>query len=159
MGVLLPTHARRRACAYEVNVTARSRTCMVPRSHSNQNRICCDPNRYSESRIGPQIVPLLSHPVTAFAHHPCSPSAERLSWLLSCGLRQTGKEAIDSDSVLHTLSEQVISVCPCASPLIITRGFLGSTSWKQPDLGYRSYVLISTVLLLHLLIVYAWKSA
>src|SRR6266567_1133651 len=37
---------------------------------------------------------------------------------------------------------------------------IGSTSsWYQPDLNYRSYVLISTTLLIHLRIVYAWESA
>ena len=85
-----------------MNLTARSRTFMVPRSHSNQKRMCCCPTRYSESRIGLQIVPLLTHPVAAFTHHPCFPAAEFLSCFSPCGLRQSGKEVIDASSVLDT---------------------------------------------------------
>ena len=135
-------------------------------------------------RIGPQIVPLLTHPVASFAHHPCFPPAERLFRLSSCGLRQSGKEAIDSSSVLdklymsnlsspcHTrmpgasdqctqLLGKAFSVYPFASRRIIIKGFLGSTSsWYQLSLkNYRSNVLISFTLLIYLLIVYAWESA
>ena len=46
------------------------------------------PHTIFRQRIGPQIVPLLTHPVAAFAHWPRLPPAERLSWFLSCGLCQ-----------------------------------------------------------------------
>jgi hypothetical protein len=76
-------------------------------------------------RIGSQIVPLLMDLVTSFAHHPSLSPAGILTWLLSCGLRQSGEEAIDLDSLLYMLQEQCLSICPSASPLIITSGFQG----------------------------------
>ena len=78
--------------------------------------------------IEPQIAPPLMDLVTSFAHHPNLSPAGILTWLLSCGLRQSGEEAIDLDSLLYMLQEQGLSICPSASPLIITSGFQGSTS-------------------------------
>jgi len=76
-------------------------------------------------RIGTQIVPLLIHPVAAFARYPCFPPAKRMFHYLSCGQGQPGKEAVDPDSLLDMLQEQELSVCPSASSLIITKGFPG----------------------------------
>jgi len=107
-----------------------------------------------------QIVPLLTHPVAAFAHHPCFSPAGILTWLLSCGLRQSGFFATDLDSLLDMLLEQGVSICPSASTLNITSGFLWSTSsWYQPGLDYSTNILIPFVLLLHSLMVYAQESA
>jgi hypothetical protein len=110
--------------------------------------------------IGPEIVPLFTHPVASITHHPCLQPTEILTWLQSCDLRQCGKESTDPKRIVDILLEQDLSLCPFASPLIITRSFLGSTSsWYQPGLNYRSNVLISTTVLIHLRIVYDWESA
>jgi hypothetical protein len=56
-------------------------------------------------RIGPQIVPLLTYPVAAFAHWPSLPPTERMSWLPSYGQGQPGKESVDSGCMLNTLKQ------------------------------------------------------
>ena len=82
---------------------ARSRTFMVPRSHSNQNPMLLRPHAIFRQRIGPQIVPLFTHPIPPLAHCPSLPPAEFMSCLLSCNLCYTGKEAVNSRGVLDTL--------------------------------------------------------
>src|SRR6266851_375152 len=61
------------------------------------------PHKTFRQRIGPEIVPLLMYPVASFAHRPCLPPAECLSWLPSCCLGEAGKKAVDSGSVLDML--------------------------------------------------------
>ena len=60
------------------------------------------PHTIFRQRIGPQIVPLLTHLIAAFTHWPRLPPTQRLSRFSPCGLRQPGKEAIDASSVLDT---------------------------------------------------------
>ena len=62
------------------------------------------PHTIFRHRIGPQIVPLLTYLVAAFAHWPCLPP-ERLSFFRSCSLCKPSKEAVNSSSVLDTLQE------------------------------------------------------
>ena len=54
-------------------------------------------------RIGPQIVPLRTHPVASFAHRPRFPPAEFLSWFPSCCFGEASKKAVDASSVLDML--------------------------------------------------------
>ena len=91
---------------------ARSRAFIVPQSHSNQKRRGCCPMRYSESRIWPEIVPLLTHSVASLAHSSSLLPVEFMSRLLFCDLNETSKVTLDSHSVLDMLQEQGLSVCP-----------------------------------------------
>ena len=82
---------------------ARSRAFIVPQSHSNQKRRGCCPTRYSESRIWPEVVPLLTHPVASLASFSCLPPAEFMSSFIYCSLCYASEEAIDSRGVLDML--------------------------------------------------------
>gem|GEM_PF-5739309 len=137
------------------------------------------PHTIFHQRIGLQIVPLLTQQVAAFAHRSSLSPTKRLS----CRLRQAGKKAVDSPNVLDmlymsNLSKQCHTRIPGASDQCTQRRgkgilrlsnclstfhyqglLLNTSSWYQPGLNYRSNVLISTILLMHLQIVYAWKSA
>lgn len=81
-----------------------------PGSSFNQKQpllLSCD--TIFRQRIGPQIVPLLTHPVASFAYRPRLPPAEFLSWFPSCCLGEAGKKAVDAGSVLDMLQEPGLS--------------------------------------------------
>ena len=105
--------------------------------------------------IGPEIVPLLTHAVAAFAHRSSLPPTHRLS----CRLRQAGKKAVRSHRVLDQCTQlrgEGYPVYPIISRRFIIKGFLGSTpSWYQSGLDYRSSVLIFSAFLMHVRILYA----
>ncbi len=144
---------------------ARSRTFIVPRSHSNQKRVCCCPTRYCarasglrlyhcspiryrRSHTGPVSHQHSSCPASMLAacatraKKPSIPAVGRICWISQISPHSGAYRHGASDNLLQ-YDEETFSSCPFALPGITRRETPESSRSKYLlAMFYRSNVLI-----------------